>query len=233
MKGDVDDLYRQWKTSRDVVDERRYLAALVALGKLSTDRVAMAASLGHLGAACVDKRFEVSDHFRTKIKNAAALLDPAEQIRFALECAEYVFPFWREVVPIDDRVSHAIDACRAYLKGANLSIEEFHRIAQRVSDAARELDDPDKEIYKNPSLVAAVNAANAVFQAAATVEATLMVKEGVPLFLPDEVEQTCSYAARFAVIAVTEHAGNDPLAEKAEEQRQLGRLIESLLNRVE
>jgi hypothetical protein len=100
-------------------EQGRYIDTLVAEGRLSPERVAMAAGLFHAGARCSQvKPQRFAKGYRGRLTAALEVLPDKTIVEFAVDCAERVFPFWEAFRASDQRVGEALRLCRRWLESS-------------------------------------------------------------------------------------------------------------------
>jgi hypothetical protein len=103
----------------------------------NTDRVRIAAALGHPAALAVatDAAVELPTHYRSRIETAVAPLSRKEKVRFAIECAERVLHFWNEFDATDGNPSKAITLAQLWTRDV-ASKDEVERAGTLASESS-------------------------------------------------------------------------------------------------
>ncbi len=195
---DIRELESKWRASGDHEDHGRYLSALVQLGRLSQERLEVAAGLGHAGAlaSSVTPRALPQD-YRRRIEEAVSLLTPSQAVEFSIECANRVLSAWEERSPGDARPKDAVMAARQSLVGES-TLADVKRAGEDAAQAAIEMDDPNFTEDQDPERARAIHSANSASHAALAAEYYSGAKARRPI---DFFDESVSYAADFALHA--------------------------------
>ncbi len=146
-------------------EQGRYIDTLIAEGRLSPERVALAGGLFHSGALCSQvKPQRLVKSYRGRITVGLELLPDKAIVEFAMESALRVFPFWEAFRGNDQRVGDALRLCRRWLEGSidRPSMLLAHKAAaESLLEVDKALNGEEADVATACAMAAASAASNA------------------------------------------------------------------------
>jgi hypothetical protein len=166
-----DALFSRWQSSQSDADYGAYLDALIAEGRLTAERVALAGGLFHAGArASSIPPVRFSEGYRGRITRALASLSHRQMVEFAVDCGERILPAWKEYAPDDARVPEAIRVTRDWLAGQADRQSLKRAVETAVACAESAMDAMGTSVI--PEIAHALSSATAAANAARCAKAT-------------------------------------------------------------
>src|SRR5262249_26333632 len=136
----------------------------------------------------------LSDHYRTRVEQVAALLSERQCVVFALECALRALLIWEAMFPTDLRPRQAVEATQAWLRDSGYRAD-FDALCHAAEQSHVDVDYPELTEDVDPPLCAAMEATSACSHAAAMVQ-TILADQG-----REKLAHVVGWVARFALKA--------------------------------